>query len=333
MKLIFKEDSAEINELLGFVDADVEINKIRSDLFTATNEVIELIGQQVYDYVHGLYEANDDDEVKKFLIYCVQYPIAVNAWRMYVPSGDLAHTNNGRKMRNDDSTGEKSAFEWMINRDNDALEKRYYKALDTLLNYLDQTNPTIKEAVLDPATEAVKWKDTEAFQKTHKLFVRTTADFEESFAIHSRLLLLKLQPGLNICERDEILPRIGKERFLLLKDSVKNSEAPEDEKLLSLVKEACVYSALSWGLRRLRVLLLPEGVLQRYSGERVNSINTKAPEKLEAELAAQSFAADAEKVLKAIESYIKPAPTEEEIKEGKIFPDACFNDDDNFLST
>ena len=189
MKLIFKEDSAEISELLGFVDADVEINKIRSDLYTATNEIVSLIGQEVYDYVQGLYVAEDADN--KFLIYCVQYPIAVNAWRLYVPSGDLAHTNNGRKMRNDDSTGEKSAFEWMINRDNDAMEKRYYKALDTLLDYLDKTNLIIKPAVLDPATDAVKWKDTEAFQKTHKLFVRTTADFEESFAIHSRLLLLK----------------------------------------------------------------------------------------------------------------------------------------------
>ncbi len=331
MKLIFKEDSAEISELLGFVDADVEINKIRSDLYTATNEIVSLIGQEVYDYVQGLYVAEDADN--KFLIYCVQYPIAVNAWRLYVPSGDLAHTNNGRKMRNDDSTGEKSAFEWMINRDNDAMEKRYYKALDTLLDYLDKTNLIIKPAVLDPATDAVKWKDTEAFQKTHKLFVRTTADFEESFAIHSRLLLLKLQPGLHICERDEILPRLGKERFDLLKQSVKDPAAEGDEQLIALIKEACVYSALSWGLRRLRVLLLPEGVLQRYSGERVNSINTKAPEKLEAELAAQSFAADAEKVLKAIESYIKPAPTEDEIKEGKIFPNSCFNEDDNFLST
>lgn len=333
MKLIFKEDSSEMNDLLGFVDADLEIKKIRSELYTATSEIIAIIGQPVYDYILDLYEAEPIAPETSFLVYSLQYPIAVNAYRLFAPSGDLAHTNNGRKMRNDESS-EKSAFEWMINRDNDALEKRYYKALDTLLDYLDQTNPTITAAVLEPPAAAVKWKDTDAFQKTHKLFVRTTADFEESFSIHSRLLLLKLQPGLNQCERDEILPRIGQEKFILLKNLVKDPTAEIDEKLLSLVKEACVYSALSWGLRRLRVLLLPEGVLQRYSGERGGSSNnTKVPEKLEAELAAQSFAADAEKVLKAIESYIKPAPTPAEILAAKILPNTCFDEDDQFIST
>jgi len=63
--------------------------------------------------------------------------------------------------------GEKSAFEWMINRDNDAL--------NTLLEYLDETNPIIKPAVFDPATPEVKYKDTQDFLNTYKLFVRTTA--------------------------------------------------------------------------------------------------------------------------------------------------------------
>jgi len=332
MKLIFKEDSSEMNDLLGFVDADLEIKKIRSELYTATSEIIALIGQPVYDYILELYEVDPIAPETAFLVYSLQYPIAVNAYRLFAPSGDLAHTNNGRKMRNDESS-EKSAFEWMINRDNDALEKRYYKALDTLLDYLDQSNPIIIAATLDPVVAAVKWQDTAAYQKTHKLFVRSVADFEESFSIHSRLLLLKLQPGLNQCERDEIMPRLGKDAFALLKTAVLDPTAEIDEKLIALIKEACVYYALSWGLRRLRVLLLPEGVLQRYSGERVNSINSKVPEKLEAELAAQSFTADAEKVLKAIENHIKPVATAEEILASNIFPKTYSDEDDQFLST
>src|SRR5690606_22771737 len=115
---------------------------IRSELFTATREMIALIGNQVYEAVFKLYEADppaegEPDAAVLHLIYSVQYPIAVNAYRLYAPSGDLSHTNNGRKMRNDDH--EKAAFEWMINKDDAAQEKRYYKALDQLLDYLDET--------------------------------------------------------------------------------------------------------------------------------------------------------------------------------------------------
>jgi hypothetical protein len=78
---------------------------------------------------------------------------------------------------------------------------------------------------------------------------------------------------------------------------------------------------------------LPPVVPQRYTVDRVSTLNTKVPEKLEAELAAQSFEADAQKLLKAIESYIKPAPTEEELEEGRIFPKNFNCDDDQFLTT
>ena len=341
MKLIFPADSVILNELLGFVDADIDPSKIKSDLFTATKELIGLVGREAYEYAVKLHEKEQSglaadpqtelSETEAFHLYHFRYPIAVNAYREYVPSGDLSHTNNGRKMRNDEH--EKAAFEWMINRDNESLEKRYYKALDNLLDLLDDENPVFVAAG-ENITE-LKWKGTEAFQQTHRLFVRTTKDFDEYFPIHSRLLLLKLQPGLAKCEREEILPRIGKEKNTLLKDKLKgtNQESEPDADLLALVKEACVFYALAWAVRRLRVSLLPDGILQRYMAERINTIATKVPEKMEAELTAQSFTADAEKVLRAIESYVAPPPTPEELEEGNVHPGFDFDDCDNFIST
>lgn len=335
MKLLFT-DSAQLNEYLGFVDADIDYDKIKSELYTATKELIALIGKEAYKYALALQvkEAAEGDaaitEAETFQLFNFRYPIAVDAYRQYVPSNDLSHTNNGRKMRNGEH--EKAAFEWMVNRDNDALEKRYYKAVDNLLDLLDEENPVFKLEAGE--TPEVKWKNSEAFKKTHRLFVRTTSDFDEYFPINSRLLLLKLQPGLSQCERLEILPRIGKIKFdaqkSLLEGSTTNGAL--DEPLLALIKEACVFFALSWAMSRLRVSLLPEGILQRYAGERVNSINSKVSEKLEAELAAQSFKADAEKVLKAIESYTAPAPTAEELEEGNVFPGFRVHEDDQFFT-
>jgi hypothetical protein len=232
-------------------------------------------------------------------------------------------------MRNDDN--QTAAWEWMVNRSDESLEKHFYKSIDTLLEVLDDINPIFKPA--DGETPPVKWKNTEAYLKTHRLFVRSTSDFDNYFPISSRLLLLKLQPGLSQCERLDIVPRIGKDKNKELKAALLEPSSEVDADLLELIKEACVYYALAWGVRRLRVSLLPEGVLQRYSGERVNSKNTKVPEKMEAELTAQTFEADAEKVLKAIESYTTALnSTTEPTSEFSTDPDFEFDDDDNFVS-
>lgn len=330
MKLIFK-DQAELNTLLGFLDADIKIEKIKSDLYTASRELSQLVGKEVYDYALSIYDKAVLEGDEAFLLYSLQYPIAINGYRMYAPSGDLNHTNNGRKMRNGDN--EKSAFEWQINRDNEALEKRYYKALDTLLELLDETNPVLVAAA--EGVDVVKWKDTEAFLKTHKLFVRSIPDFEESFSIQSRLLLLKLQPGFLKCEREEILPRLGTDLFNTLKENARTANQNLDTALLAMVKSACVYYALAWGMKRLRVALMPEGVLQKYSGERVNLNSSKVPEKLEAESVIDSFESDAENAFRKIEAYLKPAPSAEEIELGQIFPDSLLDGDCNqkYIST
>lgn len=329
MKLLFTEGAEEIKELLGFVDADFDNDKIKSQLYTASREIKKLIGSEAYLYFLSLYAKDNLEEEEEYLLYNARYPIALDAVKNYAPLGDINFTKNGRKMRNDDN--QSSAWEWMINRSDESLEKSYYKAVDTLLEVLDETNPVFTAA--NGEVTEVKWKDTDAYQKTHRLYVRTTGDFDDHFPINSRLLLLKLQPGLSQCERLKIVPRIGKERNQELKAGLITPNSEVDEHLLELVKEACVYYALAWGVRRLRVSLLPEGILQRYSGERVNSRNTKVPEKMEAELTAETFEADAEKVLQAIESYIAGLnATNEPTTEFSTDPHFEFGDDDNFVS-
>lgn len=330
MKLMFKDDSTEINDLLGFIDADIYLAKIRTEVYSATRTLVKLIGLETYEYGVSLYEKDEvnQTDADKFFIQALQHAIITDAYRIYAPSGDVSHTKNGRKMRHTEH--EKAAFEWMINRDNEALEKRYYRALDTLLVWLDENDPEVKAA--NGADPAVKWKDTDAFKKTHRLFVRNTSDFDEYFAIESRYLLMKLSPGLYQAERDEIRPRIGKEAYDKLKADLQ-SGTDVDEILLSLIKEACVYYALAWAIPRLRVTLLPEGILQQYNSDRSNIKASKPAEMKEADLAAQSFANDARNALYKIEEYLKPEPTSEELEEGDVNPSFTFDDDDPFVSS
>lgn len=303
MKLLFvtigTKGSSELKDLLGFIDADIKIQNIVPDLITATNDIIDLIGKPVYDKVVELYNEGSFDDENNSIIYSVRYPIAVNAYRLFTPSNDLAHTNNGRKMRQDD--GEKQAFEWMLDRDNAALEKRYYRALDDLIKFLDNCDNEDLQAL---------WKASDAFQKTHDLFIRTVAEFDSFFPINSRLLLIKLAPGISDCEQYEIRSRVGAEKLNALKQALKqNTPITEalDLELIRLIRKASVAYSMAWSMMRFSVQLYPEGVLQHVTSDRATTKGAKPTLKSETEAARQAFKDDFDRAAKEIEELLKPA--------------------------
>jgi len=319
MKLLFEisATSEEIKELLGFVDADLNPVNLQPDLRTATRDVINIIGKEVYDYAIEAYNngsiEQDYDDINYLLVQAIKYPIAVNAYRLYAPSNDLSHTNDGRKMRNEEH--EKNAFEWMIDRDNDSLEKRYYRALDDLIHFIDNLSG------VDPENPIYTlWKNSKEFQKSHKLFVRSTSDFDDYFPIDSRLLLMKIQNGLSRCERQELIPRITKSVFDELKEKyIAGSELTAiEEKLVDLIKESSCFYALAWAIPNLSINLLPDNIVQKYTGDRATTKASMVPVLNESEWARLSFVKNYEASLIQIEDLLKPAP---EPTDTNVFPD------------
>lgn len=324
MKLLFvtigTKGSSELKDLLGFIDADIKIQNIVPDLITATNDIIDLIGKPVYDKVVELYNEGSFDEEVSRSIYSVRYPIAVNAYRLFTPSNDLAHTNNGRKMRQDD--GEKQAFEWMLDRDNAALEKRYYRALDDLIKFLDNC---------DNQDLQVLWKASDAYKKTHDLFIRTVAEFDSFFPINSRLLLIKLAPGISDCEQYEIRSRVGAEKLKALKQALKQNTPiteAKDLELIRLIRKASVAYSMAWSMMRFSVQLYPEGVLQHVTSDRATTRGAKPTLKSETEAARQAFMNDFDRVIKELEKLLEPEPTVSQST--KILPDLMSGD--NYFS-
>ena len=313
MKLLFSTDiekaSDELKELLGYIDADLNFKNIKADIKTATREIIDVIGKEVYDHVADLYDEDkteDDYEPEEYeLIQSVRYPIAVNAYRLYVPTNDLAQTNDGRKMRSEDN--EKSPFEWMIERDNKEQEKRYYRALDDLIRFLDDS----KAETETETTIYTIWTTSDKYKESQKLFIRTTKDFREFYPLESRYLLLMLNPGIAFCETREILSRVGLVKFTDLKTKLQENTPIEEEKdikLISLIKEACVNYALAWAIPRMSIQILPEGILQGFTSERMSTKATKPSMLSEPEAARQVFAATCQRVFLDIEDLLKPVP-------------------------
>lgn len=324
MKLLFvtigTKGNSELKDLLGFIDADIKIQNMVPDLITATNDIIDLIGKPVYEKVVELYNEGSFDDENNHIIYSVRYPIAVNAYRLFTPSNDLAHTNNGRKMRQDD--GEKQAFEWMLDRDNAALEKRYYRALDDLIKFLDNCENEDLQTL---------WKASDAYKKTHDLFIRTVAEFDSFFPINSRLLLIKLAPGISDCEQYEIRSRVGEEKLTELKTALKQNTPiteAKDLELIRLIRKASVAYSMAWSMMRFSVQLYPEGMLQHVTSDMATTRGAKPTLKSETEAARQAFMNDFDRVIKELEKLLEPEPTVSQST--KILPDLMSGD--NYFS-
>jgi hypothetical protein len=311
MKLLINKFSAsdELKENLGFLDADIKYENIRPDIITATNEVVALIGQAVYDYIADVYPIVefDDENQDHVLVQATQYAVYSRAYNLYAPSNDLSHTNDGRKMRNEEH--EKMAFEWMINADNQAQEKRYYRALDDLIKLLDNSELDFETA----NTIYTIWTSSPEYKATQALFLRTTKQFDKYCVIESPYLFFKLCPGMAECETDEILPRIGKTKFDELKTKLKTPTDIDDAKdlqLLDLIRRALANYAYAWGIERFSVSLLPDSVVQKYSSDR-NTIKASAPSlKMEPQAAIQAYRHTFDKTCQKIEELLKVQPTD-----------------------
>lgn len=289
MELFNEENfSREFKQTLGFVHADLSYIRLRPDIVSAVDYVQDIISKPVYDEILK----DKDKEAYKSL----KYAVSIEAYRLHAPTSDLAHTNDGRKMISDETY--KTAFEWMTDRDDENLQLRSDRAIDSLLNQLE------KETY---------FKESEAYKEYSSLHVNTLKKFSKIYPISSRLLFLRLKPYLKECEVRQIYPRLQR----------KISEI-DDPLLSDLITEACVFYALSKGFTRLRASLFDTGAAVT---ETSYSKSRKSPDGHKIEQLSQLYMLDAEKTFLEIE--IKANPDQDDY-DGLGFE---FNTDSKFVSS
>lgn len=338
MKLLFTSENIDslFKELLGFVDASFGFTDIISDLISVTNEVSDLLGKEAYGYIAELTDSEPDEDYEDLdylVLRTARLAIAVQSYKLYAPHNDLSHTSDGRKMRNEEH--ESNAFQWMLDADDKALEKKYYRTLEQLLRLLDESKPEGYDALTEEGkkdTLYYKWTTSTAYDDVKKLFISTVKEFDNFYPINSRLLLVRFAPGISECERREILPRLGKTVFDLLKEVYKGKseeEVANKDSLLSLIQEACASYALAWAIPRFNVNFFPEGILQHYGSDRQTTSGNKPSLFMEPEAARQAYAKTCSRALLDIEQLLKPAP---EPTDTKVIPDINSESTDNHFS-
>ncbi|MGA2823298.1 MAG: DUF6712 family protein, partial [Bacteroidales bacterium] len=157
--MIFNNNSngiLELKELIGFIYKSINFENMISYIGFAERDIKKIIGKEVFSIAEDHYHSENyevepvagdppvegdppgegdptpeehpeylvlDELVKK-----IQLIVALNAYRRYVPSLDLMHSDKGRQITVTDT--EKPAFEWQIEKDNENLVSLANEAMD-----------------------------------------------------------------------------------------------------------------------------------------------------------------------------------------------------------
>jgi hypothetical protein len=249
----------ELKELLGFLYASNNFANIKTDIALAEEDMIELIGQAVYDRAKTYYDNPDPvNELNANLVKHIQLPVAYYAAHAYTAHTDVSHGGDGRKIIVA-KEGEKLAWEWMLNRDDEAILNKAHKTTDRLIAFLEKNEDKIEE-----------WKGSDVQKAARRLFIPTTKIFESVFPIdNSRRFFIKIIPFMEEIERKHIRPILGVERYEDIKAALKAGSYEDTDGFLSLIRVPVAYLTLSTAIRRLSITLLPNGIFQDYESERM----------------------------------------------------------------
>ena len=318
-----KNLAAAIDEFrvhVAMLDKKTDFDLLVPDIENAEYEVRKVIGNAVYDLGEAEYLSNTD-ETELSLTKHIQAAIATIAFRDYTTGNDLRHTQTGRKAAVNPAN-EKQAWEFFIERDNQALNYQIQKALNRLIDYLDRE-------------QIEEWISSNTCKLKHQVLLSDIELFGRYYPIDNSLALFnQLLPMQMEMQRKHIAPLLGKELLnQMLAISAPMSEIPYEgsgsggttpdpsgggEDLLRLFDYAAPALALwtmATGIKRLSVKLLPEGLVQQFKSSvqaRDSSFNVNPKEK---DLIIGSLIRDAEEATSQLENQLRII---EAAKEGTV---------------
>ena len=259
--MLFNKDnngSEEISILTGNYYANNDFDKIATDIETATRDVSRIVGKEVIKEAENLYQQSTLENID--LVKLVQRPIAILATLRIMQKNDISHENSGRKVKIDASS-EKIPWEWQIENDNKLMLEEHYRAMDLLIEYLEETSNE-------------SWINSDQYKNTQKLFIKSAIEFDRYFPIDSssRMFVL-LSPFLREAERRYLKPVLGNDYDRLrLKEDLTEKEI----ELLDYIKAPLPLLTMAIAIRRMPLAVIPFGVIQNYVGN-VTMNSSEAP--------------------------------------------------------
>lgn len=238
------ESSEQLRALTGNYYANNDFAKVVGDIEQATEELAGLVGEGVIALAE---QAGEGDRLRLL----VQRPIALLATLRLYQKNDLSHEDDGRKFKMSTDGTDKLPWEWQLDRD-DALQlEAYFRAVDSLIAYLNKVKPE-------------EWTGTALYRSTRQLIVRSGAEFDRYFPIQrSERTYLLLAPFIREAQLMTVADAYGAGWPKLLEEE---DMASETSAHYAAAMATCLL-AMATALTRLPLKVLPCGVVRGYMAE------------------------------------------------------------------
>jgi len=249
MKLLFNKaenGQEEIKELLGFINRDLKYKNLVSDIELQTPLLIEFIGKPVYDKIEEFYQSEqtgENAEAMKVVLKTAQLYILLQAYLQYAPNADVMHSTSGRNVQLPDNS--KMAWDWMLKKDEMSTERRSYRALDALIQKLDEI-------------ELAEWIASDEYKTAQSLFISRTSQFQKIYPIeNSGQLYYRMVPFMSDIEVETLIPILGADKIEDLKLNLDVSSFSPDGQLILYCRKIVGFHAMERALTLLPDEMLP----------------------------------------------------------------------------
>lgn len=237
------ESAEQLRALTGNYYANNDFTKVEGDIEQAADELGKLVG---YAIVAKAEQAVEGDRLRLL----VQRPVAILACLRLYQKNDLSHEDDGRKFKVSTDGGDKLPWEWQLDRDDAIQMESYFRAVDSLIDYLNAEQPE-------------EWTSSRLYKSLQGLIVRDAADFDRYFPIQrSGRLFLLLAPFVREAQVMTVQDAYGAGWTELLQE-----DAEEESTAHYAAAMAVCLLAMSTALTRLPLKVLPCGVVRGYLAE------------------------------------------------------------------
>ncbi len=299
--MIFNKDNngtVELQTLVGTYFQSNDFSVIESEIEAAGRAVRKLIGPEIYDKAENHYLSTSfntqDGGQESNLVKAIQAPVATLAMVRFYQQNILSHEDGGRKVKIHEES-EKMPWQWQYDRDDQALLDKYYRTLDDLYAFLEESNPS-------------EWQNSPLRKRLDGCFVKDIDTFQAVFPLEDSLRMFYTMVPFMIEVQDRIIrPIVGADAFARMKSGDIDDSLAEQ---FAAAKLCIPLFAVITAVKRMSVKILPTMIVRRFSasfqGGRGGSIDDASTKNLLCSLEQEAAAARTE-LQKAVTNRRNPA--------------------------
>lgn len=276
--MAFIKNKDEIKKYAGITDS-TNVGSMMPDIVDVEeNKILPILGATLYNSLSAAYVANSitANSLEDKLLKKIQKALVNIALEQYSSLAQLDFSDSGIRQIEDQTF--KSPKQWQIDDLRDYFFMKGYRAIDELLEFLEENKATFTTWV----------SDSKAYTINKKFIVSDTKSFQQFYDIKdSRLTFIALQPTMRIIEMMNIMPNISPALFTRIKNQIASNAITSDiQNILELLQLAITQFTIERAIDTKIIDLSKDGVYSR--NYRANTDNAR--EKMKADISDRELA-------------------------------------------